>query len=329
MGASKKSGKSAPGDEPKATRKRKPKVEPASRGLTPAEVGGGEAAAGVAELRKGIVEDGGVVLGSYRDPLGGHGLVLAALPLEKVAPTPFQRDLSAPHAERLAKAIGAVDRFLDPIVAVRNEGGGYWTPNGLHRTAALRKLGARSVVALVVPDREVAYKILALNTEKAHTLREKALEVVRMARDLASVAPLAETEYATTFEEPAFLTLGLCYEARPRFAGSVYQPVLRRTEGFLDAPLPKALATRKARADVLLALDDLVAMAVDALEAKGIQSPYLKSFVVARINPIRWAKVDSAPFDATFEKMLAAAKAFDASKIRPDHVARSGGPPPE
>ena len=74
--------------------------------------------------------------------------------------------------------------FLDPIIAIRHEDK-YWTPNGNHRLQALKKLGVRTVVALLVPDPQVAFKILALNTEKAHNLREKSLETIRMARALA------------------------------------------------------------------------------------------------------------------------------------------------
>ena len=49
---------------------------------------------------------------------------------------------------------------------------------------AMRRLGARAITALVVPKREIAWQILALNTEKAHNLREKSLEVIRIYRGL-------------------------------------------------------------------------------------------------------------------------------------------------
>ena len=68
--------------------------------------------------------------------------------------------------------------------------------------------------------------------------------------------------------------------------------------------------------------------AVAALKARGLDSPYLKAFVVARVNPLRFSKAPSAPFDATLDRMLAAARAFDAAKVKADQVARSGGPPP-
>ncbi len=312
-------------------RRRKPTVAPAPRGLTPAQMAD-EPPASLDALREQVQKDGGRVLGCYRDPLGGHWQLLAALPLETVQPTPYQRDLSDTHVKRLTGVIDKLDRFLDPVIVVRGEQGGYWTPNGNHRRAALLRLGARAITALVVPERELAFRILALNTEKAHNLREKSLEVVRMARALATLDPGPETDYALQFEEPALLTLGLCYEQRGRFAGGQYHPVLRRVDEFQSQKLPAALALREARARQLLELDDAVTVAVEALKSRGLESPYLRAFVVARVNPIRFVKPDAAKrpdYDATLEKMLAAARKFDAGKVKADQVARSGGPPEE
>ncbi len=307
-------------------RRKRTGAAPASRGLTAAQVAAGNPPAKVEALRSAVEEDGGAFLGAFRDPVGGHWHALAALPVAKVAPTPFQRDLSEAHVERLAGVIDKLDRFVDPIVAVRGAEGGWWTPNGHHRLAAVRGLGGRAIVALVLPDAEVAFKILALNTEKAHNLREKALEVVRMARALAAAhADRPESEFALEFEEPGLLTLGCCYEANGRFAGGAYNPVLKRVERFLDAKLPAALAERGARAGKLLALDEAVGEAVKALKSRGFESPYLKAFVVARVNPLRFQRGGSPEFDATIEKMTAAARRFDAAKVKADQVAAAAG----
>ena len=185
----------------------------------------------------------------------------------------------------------ALDRFLDPIIAVRTPEGRYWTPNGNHRLASMRALGARSIVALVLPEPEVAYKILALNTEKAHNLREKSLEVdPHGARSRAARTTETEKDYALEFEEAAFLTLGVCYEQNGRFAGGAYHPLLKRIDAFLARPLSKALEVRKERADAVLELDAAVVAAMAALKERGFESPYLRPFVVARINPIRFHK---------------------------------------
>jgi ParB family chromosome partitioning protein len=309
--------------------RRKKKAEERSRGLEAADIAGGSPPAPIAALQARIEQDSGAVLATFRDPLGGAWQLLAALPIDKVEPTPFQRDLSEAHVKRLAAVIDALGRFLDPIIAVPAPSGAYWTPNGHHRLSALRRLGARSIVALVLPQPEVAYKILALNTEKAHNLREKALEVIRMARDLAASDARSESECALEFEEGAFLTLGLCYEKNGRFAGGAYHPLLKRLDAFLDQPLTKALKLREERAAKLLELDEAVTAAVEALKTKGFQSPYLRAFVVARINPLRFHKGAAPSFDATLEKMTASAKKFRPDSVKAEQLARASGPPEE
>ena len=324
--------------EPKAPkkprRKKKAAAEPRSRGIAPDAIGSGTPPAAVTRLAEAIEADGGTVLAPYKDPLGGNWQIFAALPIDLVEPTPFQRDLSQPHVERLSSAMDRLGRYLDPMIVVRGDqpdGEGtrpYWTPNGNHRLAALRELGARSVVAIVVPDIEVAHRILLLNTEKAHNLRERSLEVIRLAEMLVESESRPERDYEIEFEEPALLTLGLCYQENGRFAGGAYHPILRRVEKWQSAALPKALETRRERAARVLEVDAAVSEAMKALKARGFESPYLRPFVVARINPIRF-KRGPADADETIDTMLAAARRFDAGRVRADQVAKAGGAPEE
>jgi len=311
------------------TRKRR-KPAGVSTGLAAAELLAAAPPGEVAELHRAIEDDGGKVLAVYREPFGGRWLLMAALPIEKVAPTPYQRNLSETHVRKLEAVIGKLGRFLDPIIAVRapqEAPARYWTPNGHHRLSAMKTLGAKSITAIVVPEGAVAYQILALNTEKAHNLREKALEVIRMYKELARLDSATEESYALEFEEPAFITLGLCYEERPRFSGGAYHPVLKRVDQFIKGSLRAALEARQARAKTVLALDDLVVQKVEALKARGLTSPYLKSFVVARINPIRFRPKEAAPlsFDESFERMTKAAAKLNPDTIAIDDLARSGG----
>jgi len=253
--------------------------------------------------------------------------VLAALPIDKVEPTPFQRDLSEAHAAKLADVIGKLDRFLDPVIVVRNDEGAYWTPNGRHRLEAMRAVGARAIVALVVPEPEVAYHILALNIEKAHALRERALEVVRMYRELVKFSKDAETAYELEFEEPALVTLGFAYEQRGRLAGGAYHPALRKVDGWVAEPLGDAVAERERRAKAVLELDDAVNEAVAKLKEKGLTSPYLKNFVVSRVNPLRFIKGDLPSFDELLATMTKRARGMKVDKIKTEDLARSGGAP--
>jgi ParB family transcriptional regulator, chromosome partitioning protein len=305
---------------------RRKKQAAGSIGLSVAEIRAGAAAAD--NMVPLVERDGGAVLGGYRDPFGGKGILIVSLPIDLVEPTPFQRDPSEPHVKRLMTVIETLGRFLDPIIVVRHHDR-YWTPNGNHRLQAMRRLGAKAVVALLVPEADVAYQILALNTEKAHNLREKSLETIRMARALAEESRDLEETYAFQFEQPSFLTLGAAYEARPRLSGAVYQSVLRRIDEFLGIPLPKAVGERERRAKVVLAIDDRVTAIVEKLKARGLTSPYLRPFVVARINPIRFSKATSFDFDEVLQKMSASAGKFNIDKVKPEEVTRASGPPVE
>jgi ParB family chromosome partitioning protein len=312
-----------------AAKKKKTKQSPppASRGLDARRLASTQPPTSVEALARTIEDDGGAALAVYRDPLGSHWQILAALPIAAVEPTPFQRDLSEAHVARVASAIDRLDRYLDPVIAVPAGGGKYWSPNGYHRLGAMRELGAKSIVALVVPEPEVAHRILLLNTEKAHNLRERALEVARLAEALAALDDRPEREFEIEFEEAALVTLGLCYQVNGRFSGGAYHSILKRCDKFLASKLPNALITRRERAERVLELNELVNEAVKAMKERGLESPYLKAFVVARINPLRFQRKPTADFDETIGKMIASARRFDSGKIRADQVARSGGPP--
>ena len=102
-------------------RRRKPAGQ--STALTPTELQAAAPHAEVADLHRAIEQDGGKVLSVYREPYGGHWVVLAALPIELVEPTPYQRDPSDPHVKRLMGVIEKIGMFLDPISLNRCE----WT----------------------------------------------------------------------------------------------------------------------------------------------------------------------------------------------------------
>jgi ParB family chromosome partitioning protein len=293
------------------------------RGLAGEEVKLGADAAPVAPLVAQVEQAGGAAIGAYREPFSGRPLLLAVLPIEAVVPTPFQRDLSPTHTKRLARKIEESGSFLDPLIVVRGEDGSLWTPNGRHRLAAAKVLGLRQITALVSPDEELAFRILALNTEKAHNLKDRSLEVIRMARALAERRPRAkESEYAAEFEAPELLTLGLVYEQEGRFAGGAYSPFLRKVDRFSDRALPASLREREGFAARLLEIDADVKQIVAGLQKRGFRSPYLRNYVVARINPVRFhraKKGETRPpmqLGAALTRMHAAARKFDPSSVR-------------
>jgi ParB family chromosome partitioning protein len=310
----------------KASRKKKTgKLQPRKdkRGLTAAEMVLPVDAPGLGSLVAEVEGVGGAAIGGYREPLSGRPLLLAALPLKAVQPTPFQRDLSPTHTKRLAQKIEESGSFLDPLIVVRGADGRLWTPNGRHRLAAAKMLGLHQITALVSPDEELAFRILALNTEKAHNLKDRSLEVIRMAQALAENKPRAkETDYVNEFEAPELLTLGIIYLENKRFAGGAYSPFLKKVDRFSERTLRVSLRERKNYAARLLEIEAQVKRIIDGLQKRGFKSPYLRSYVVARINPVRFhraRKGDTTPpmsMAAALTRMAAAAKKFDIDSVK-------------
>ena len=271
-----------------------------------------------------VVRDGGHVLAVYQEPVGEHWQLFCLLPRAKVAASPYQRDVSPTHVKRLTEAVKKIDRFVDPILVVTPEPGVYWTPNGNHRRTALDKLKADYVPAIVVVEPEVAFQVLPLNTEKAHNLKEKSLEVIRMYRGLVEQQPSSsEEDWALQFESPHFITLGLLYEQNKRFAGGAFAPILRRVDKFLKGSLRKNLEEREERAELVRATDEALVEVVAKIKKRGINHPYVKNFVLARTTPLTRQRKTLPAFEPTFKKLRENIESFDVSKVRYDEIQRS------
>ena len=322
MGTAKPKSKTARPRKPAARARGKLAPGRSARGLDAAEVVIAMDSAEIADVVALVRSAGGALIGAYREPLGGRPLVLASLPLSAIQPTPFQRDLSPTHAKRLAVKIDETAAFLDPLIVVRGEDGRLWTPNGRHRLAAGKVLGLKQITALISPDETLAYRILALNTEKAHNLRDRSLEVIRMARSLAKRhAASKEAQYRAEFESAELLTLGIVYEKSSRFAGGAYSSFLKKVDRFGERTLAASLREREGFASRLLAIDAQTKRIIESLQARGFKSPYLRNYVVARINPVRFHKSKKGdtkppmPLAQALTRMAAAAKNFKVESV--------------
>ncbi|HSF20991.1 MAG TPA: hypothetical protein VLA81_03045, partial [Burkholderiales bacterium] len=121
----------------------------------------------------------------------------------------------------------------------------------------------------------------------------------------------------------------LCYEKKGNFAGGAYAPILRRLETFSGDSLRKALHAHEKHAEKVFELDELVTGVVAKLKAKGLMSPYLRTFVVARINPLRWIQGDPPPLEEVLKTMRERAAKFNTERIKQEDLAVMGGTPDE
>ena len=271
-----------------------------------------------------VARDGGHVLAVYQEPIGDHWQLFCLLPRAAIVASPYQRDVSPTHVKRLTEAVKRIDRFVDPILAVSPGPGVYWTPNGNHRRTALDKLKADYVPVILVAEPEVAFQVLPLNTEKAHNLKEKSLEVVRMYRALVEQqATSSEDDWALQFESAHFITLGLLYETNKRFAGGAFAPILRRVDKFLKGTLRRGLEERTERAELVRAVDEVLAQTVAKVKKRGINHPYVKNYLLARTTPLTRARKTLPSFEQTFKKLRDNLEDFDVTKVRYDEIQRS------
>ena len=271
-----------------------------------------------------IERDGGRVLAVYQEPVGEHWQIFCLLPRTKVEASPYQRDVSPTHVKRLTEAVRRVDRFVDPIIVVSPRPGVYWTPNGNHRRVALDKLKADVIPAILVAEPNVAFQVLALNTEKAHNLKEKSLEVIRMYRGAEGEQPTStEEDWAFQFESAHLITLGLLYEQNKRFAGGAFAPILRRVDKFLKVSLRRGLEEREERAGLVRAADETLAGVVAKVKKRGINHPYVKNYLLARTTPLTRARKTLPSFEQTFKKLRDNLEEFDVAKVRYDEIQRS------
>src|SRR6266540_3969585 len=174
-----------------------------------------------AALAEQVEKDGGHALAIYREPVGDHWQIFCLLPMAKVEPTPYQRDLSPTHVKRLLEVVKKIDRFVDPIVVMSVKPGLYWTPNGNHRRAVLEKLKAKMVPAIVDEADEALGRVVA------------------------------------------------------------------------------------------------------KLKKRGINHPYVKTFVLARATPLTRQRKTLPSFDQTFKKLRESLEAFDPSKVRYEDIQRA------
>jgi ParB family chromosome partitioning protein len=193
----------------------------------------------------------------FEDPVKKQPLKLVLFRLEEIEVPPFQRDISESLRKQLELAIDKLG-FLTPIVVVP-KGGKYYVVDGRHRLEAMRSLGAREILAIVV-DEKMYHYILEFNTEKPPNVKEKAKQAYRLYMDFYREDPnLIEDELYTYLKEPMLITFGFAIEEfDKRFPASFYESFVDKVDDFLRVPLSEGVVERRNRAKALIELNDIV-----------------------------------------------------------------------
>lgn len=241
---------------------------------------------------------------AFRDPARRQQLGFVVLPMAKLDVISHQRKPSEPHVKRLVDSIERVG-FLTPVVVVEADGG-YHIIDGQHRFLAAQQLELKKIPAVVVPA-GVAQRMLALNVEKEPNIRERSAVALSIYRELVETRPRLPEDDESVADAVLFahnVTLGLAYAASGRLAGSQYEPILRRCDGFMAEPLAECLPIREERAAKVVEAHRLVRSITEQLKEMGTWHEFVGAQIVAYANPLKRARKQHS-FDDTFDKLLA------------------------
>jgi ParB family chromosome partitioning protein len=243
---------------------------------------------------------------TFREPLTRRDLTFAVLPIGKLEVISHQRKPSDSHVKRVVDSLGRVG-FLAPIVVVEREGAdGYVIIDGQHRLLAAKEVGLRQVPAVIVP-RDVARRMLTLNVEKEPNIRERSAVALSIYRELVAAEPEMpedDAEVADAVQQAHYITLGLAYAESGRLAGSSFEPILRKCDGFMDRPLTECLPVREARAAKVVEAHRLVRSVADQLKERGAWHEFVGAQIISFANPLKRARKQHS-FDDSFDKMIA------------------------
>ncbi|MGQ0803297.1 MAG: ParB/RepB/Spo0J family partition protein [Actinomycetota bacterium] len=260
---------------------------------------------------------------AFKEPGKRRNLTFAVLPMTKLEVIEHQRKASDSHVKRVVDSVGRVG-FLAPVVVVERDGAdGYLIIDGQHRFLAAKELGLRRLPAVIAP-RDVARRMLTLNVEKEPNIRERSAVALSIYRELLAAEPEMpedDAEVADSVQQAHYVTLGLSYAASGRLAGSLFEPILRKCDGFMDARLDESLPVREGRAERVVEAHGLVRAVTDKLKEVGAWHEFAGAQIVSFANPLKRARKQHS-FDETFKKLIAKLHTLEE---QPDKLLRGGG----
>jgi ParB family transcriptional regulator, chromosome partitioning protein len=260
---------------------------------------------------------------AFKEPSTRRNLTFAVLPMAKLDVISHQRKASDAHVKRVVDSVNRVG-FLAPVVVVERDGGaGYLIIDGQHRFLAAKELGLHRIPAVIAPP-DTARRMLTLNVEKEPNIRERsavALSIYRELVDAEPDMPEDDPEVADAVQQAHYVTLGLAYAESGRLAGSQFEPILRKCDGFLDGPLSESLPVREARAGRVVEAHRLVRAVSDRLKEIGAWHEFAGAQIISYANPLKRARKQHS-FDQTFDKLIAK---LDSLGEHPEKALRGSG----
>src|SRR5262245_45970824 len=143
-----------------------------------------------------------------------------------------QRKPRPAHLKALTASIERIG-FVTALVAVERDGK-YVIIDGQHRFQAGIELGMKEFPVVVVPN-TAARRMMSLNVEQGLNIRERSTIALAIYREMLEESPNQiedHGEVADAIETAHLVTLGLAYERSGRLAGSAFEALLKKCDGF-------------------------------------------------------------------------------------------------
>lgn len=260
----------------------------------------------------------------FTEPQKSQELSFTVLPADRLKVIGHQRKPSDTHVKKVTASIERIG-FLAPVVVVAQEDSDepYLIVDGQHRFLAAQALGIKELPAVIVPY-EIARRMMGLNVEKEPNIRERSSVALSIYRELVEAEPKLpedDGQVVDSVDQAHYVTLGIAYEQSGRLAGSSFEPILKKCDGFLDDALAGTYPVREERAAKVLEADAAVKAIANKLKEIGAWHQFVGAQIISYANPLKRAR-KQASFDGTFEKMLAK---LDELKEHPEKVLGSGG----
>ena len=249
---------------------------------------------------------------AVKDPIKRQPLMITLVRKADLDVIGHQRKPRPAHLKALTTSMERIG-FITPLVAVERDGK-YVIIDGQHRFQAGVELGVKEFPVVVVPEK-LARRMMSLNIEQSLNIRERATIALSIYRDMLEESPGRSEEHGEIvdiIETAHLVTLGLAYERSGRLAGSAFEPILAKCDGFIDKPLRDAYEIRKERAETLLEAAKRVKAVEDALKAQGAWHSMARYQIISYANPTKRARKPS-DFDKTFAKFIASLEELEAS----------------
>lgn len=251
----------------------------------------------------------------FPDPLTGQPISIRLVPVKGLSVVAHQRKARPAHLRALTTSMQRMG-YVTPLTVVERNGA-YVVIDGQHRLQAGLELGMKELPVVVVPER-LARRMMSLNVEQALNLRERCTISLSIYREVLDEAPDRaedDAELVDAIESAHLVTLGIAYERSGRLAGSAFEPILKKCDGFLDVPLVEAFETRQGRAAQVLEAAKLVKAVEDLLKVDGSWHSMARYQIISFANPTKRVR-KVADFDKTFAKFLSALEGLAESPHR-------------